>query len=355
MLTVTVNHSAPLKFILDTGASGTVISERSAKELELESTAATNTTMQGGAVNSSSLKSVSLRVGPIEFPKIALTAIPLGGLEAGFGTRIDGILGVEAFERYVVEIDYLAKTVTFYEPRAFRYTRKGRSLPITFVDQTPFIGVKIAGAAGRKPVEASLLLDIGAVSTMTLYPAFVEKYGLFPARVKTLKITFGALISGLAGRVGRIREMRMGAYSVKQPFVTLPQKAGGDSYNDGLIGSEILRRFKVTIDYSRKRLILEPNRSLPEPYNFDASGMSLAAGGSDLMTIKVRSLVENSPAARAGIQARDIILTIDGKSVADMTLEQIRKMFRQPRGRHVLGLKRDATTLTITITTRKLI
>ena len=102
-------------------------------------------------------------------------------------------------------------------------------------------------------------------------------------------------------------------------------------------------------------MILEPNRNLSEPYNFDASGMSLAAGGSDLKTIKVRSLVENSPATEAGIQAGDIILVMDGKSVSDLTLEQIRKMFRQPGRSFVLGVKRDAATMEIAITSRKLI
>ena len=123
----------------------------------------------------------------------------------------------------------------------------------------------------------------------------------------------------------------------------------------GQVGGEILRRFKLITDYSRERIILEPNRNLSERYEFDMSGMSLAAGGEGLKTFKIRALVENSPAAEAGLSVGDNITAIDGKPTAEMTLEQRRQMFRQKGRRYSLSVKRNESLLPITIKTRRLI
>ena len=85
------------------------------------------------------------------------------------------------------------------------------------------------------------------------------------------------------------------------------------------------------------------------------SGMSLAAGGEDFKTFKVRALVENSPATEAGFNAGDTIIAIDGKSTAEMTLEQIRRMFRQEGRRYSLSVKRGESVLPLKIKTRRLI
>jgi hypothetical protein len=42
--------------------------------------------------------------------------------------------------------------------------------------------------------------------------------------------------------------------------------SGASKENDGLIGGEIFRRFKLILDYSRKRMILEPNNHFNDPY-----------------------------------------------------------------------------------------
>lgn len=80
-----------------------------------------------------------------------------------------------------------------------------------------------------------------------------------------------------------------------------------------MIGGEILRRFKITVNYSRRQIILEPNEKFPDAYEFDMSGASLAAGGEDFKVFKVRSLIEDSPATEAALQVGDAITAIDGR------------------------------------------
>src|SRR5205085_7505778 len=106
ILPVTVNGSPPLDFILDTGASGTVISEDAAARLKLAPGKKGGTTTQGGEVDSSALGKADLAVGRMPIGSIDLTAIDMRPLYAGFGRRIDGILGYDVFARFTVAINY---------------------------------------------------------------------------------------------------------------------------------------------------------------------------------------------------------------------------------------------------------
>jgi carboxyl-terminal processing protease len=85
------------------------------------------------------------------------------------------------------------------------------------------------------------------------------------------------------------------------------------------------------------------------------SGASLAAGGEGFKIIKVRSLIEDSPAAEAGLRVGDIVTAINGKPTSEMTLAQIRGMFRQSRRRYVLNIRRNESPMQISIRTRRLI
>src|ERR1700694_918179 len=93
---------------------------------------------------------------------------------------------------------------------------------------------------------------------------------------------------------------------------------------DGVIGSEILRRFKVIFDYSRQRMILEPNRYFSESYEHDMAGMLLVT---ERTGFRVRQVIENSPATAAGLHEGDFISAINGKPAFSLTLEQMRVMF----------------------------
>ena len=42
---------------------------------------------------------------------------------------------------------------------------------------------------------------------------------------------------------------------------------------DCQIGGEIFRRFKVTVDLSRKRMILEPNKNFNDPFDVEEGGV----------------------------------------------------------------------------------
>ena len=88
-------------------------------------------------------------------------------------------------------------------------------------------------------------------------------------------------------------------------------------------------------------MILESNRDISKPEEYDISRMLLIAEGTDFKIFKVRRTIENSPATVAGLREGDIVSIIDGKPTSNLTLEQVRKMFKQKGRTYRLTVERD--------------
>ena len=69
----------------------------------------------------------------------------------------------------------------------------------------------------------------------------------------------------------------------------------------------------------------------------------------------VVSPIEGSPASRAGVQPKDVIVAIDGKSTKGMSTEDAVKLIRGQAGTYVtLTLKRKAQTLEVPLTRERI-
>ena len=71
----------------------------------------------------------------------------------------------------------------------------------------------------------------------------------------------------------RVESFAFGGFSFRNVVADFPlgeEGSQGDKEVAGLIGNEILRRFKVIFDYSRKEMILEPNVHLSDPFPVNA-------------------------------------------------------------------------------------
>ncbi len=145
---------------------------------------------------------------------------------------------------------------------------------------------------------------------------------------------------------------------IANPLVSLSQDAEGAlavEDNDGPIGNEIFRRFKVTIDCSRQRMMLEPNTQLSDAFEHDMSGIVIDAEGKDCRVYKVAGVTDKSPAAEAGVKTGDEIIAIDGKPAKLLTSSQVEKMLMQNGARHSLRLARAGQTIVVRIKLRRLI
>ncbi len=77
--------------------------------------------------------------------------------------------------------------------------------------------------------------------------------------------------------------------------------------------------------------------------------------GKDFKIIKVRRIIEHSPATAAGLREGDAISAVDGKPISTLTLEQVRRMFKQKGRSYRIIINRDGQNIQTKIKLRRLI
>jgi Aspartyl protease/PDZ domain len=355
---VRVNNSAPSWFVLDSGAGDSVVDRRKAMALKLKLTGEDEGSGIGEkTVEAGLVKGLSLRLPGVELLGQTLYAAPLDSLEPAAGRPVGGLLGYDFFNRFVVEIDYAALVINLYDPVSYRYSSTGESIPITLERNHAFARASIVSSKGSI-IEGKFLIDTGGARVCDLTAPFVEMHKLLGGDERTIP----GFVAGIGGqinlRIGRLKSLQLGHYVVKAPVVGFSQATKGASASsemDGIIGGDLLSRFKVILDYSRKRIILEPNSHFARSDEYDMSGMRLISGDSKFKTFKVQRIIENSPAIDAGLREGDVIFKIDGSPAAKLTLERMRQMFKQPGRSYVLSVKRGDEVIQTKIKLRRLI
>jgi hypothetical protein len=346
-----VNNSAPLWFFLDSGATSSYFDVQQAKALGLE--------IQAGSVK------VSLNLPGVTLSNQTIPIRTLGFSEYD-GHAIEGMLGYNFISRFVMEIDYARKTISLYEPKSYRYSGSGDSIPLIMLEddsggKVPLVRAIVA-EHGRDAIEGKFIADTGVRVDLSYNIPFAEKNRMLQSTEKTIQVFFGggAMVKEGKWLLGRVQSLLLGRFEIDNPMAALPQDTNtkgvlASPEFDGVIGAEILRRFKVIFDYSRERMILEPNKRFSESYEYDMSGMLLVVEGSDSKTIKVRRVIDNSPAMEIGVHEGDVILNINGKAAAKLTLEQVRQMFKREGLSYVLSIKRGEQQIQMKIKMRRLI
>lgn len=345
-------------FILDTGASTTVIDESWARERGFSADSTTSVSATGGRLDAGWLQAATFRVGPLEWMEHAPAALPLDGLSAGLGVPIRGIIGAGFFQRFVVRINYRAQTLMVFDSTTAASPLSGDTLSIDVADGTPFVQAQLELPDGRN-VPARLLVDTGATGCLALNTPTVDHYRLAEPESAVLPITSGGLLAGRAmSCMRRLPGIWLGSRRLIGPVCALAREAEGDradSTNDGYLGGELLERFTVWVDYPHRRLVLAHGRSPTAPLEFDMSGLSLSSPGPKFDERRVRVVLAGSPAAVAGFEAGDALLAIDGRRAAARSLDEIRALFRRPGRTHRIAVRRDGVKRVLVLKTRRMI
>lgn len=417
-IATTVNGKGPYWFALDTGAPPTVIDMDVAREVGLEVTVTGSIGGAGeGTTPCGTVERVTLGFGPFELRRKVMEATALGPrLDWANSRHVGGLIGNDWVIKHVVTIDYANQEITVSDPDTYEYHGDGIIVPThhgayTFMwgSITAATAATAAGGApvgrerpgqdarapaasagdGAEPVRVKWMLDTGAGLSATLNTHVVRTNRLLEMPTPMIEASVGFGLGGeVRHRVCRLPRLTIGEAVIDAPVVTLSQdKAGALATGlfDGIIGGEILSKFTVTLDHKRHRMILEPNAKHALPIEFDMAGLSLVGpkravskAGDDVGTsvgpgdgkperagldvgapmsgrLRVLRVVEGSPADEAGVLEGDEIVSIDGDAVTVADRDRVRARFREHGKERKVVLKRDGTTIEVTLKLRRLV
>ncbi len=335
-----------------------MLSQKAAAALNLSGSGSIRTLGLGSRRSAASLlRNVRFTVGDATFTAPRAVVLGLAEIEARAGRPIDGLLGYDLFQRCVVEIDYTAKTVSLYDPARYRYKGTGEALALTIRGNLPFVQARII-EAGRDPAFGRFIVDTGAGSAVILSASFVKEHRLPDAQHKTIARRSAGVGGEMDEFLGRVSGVRIGKFTVENPIVGFSQAntgVFGPGGAQGNVGGEILRRFKVVLDYRHRRLVLEPNAHIKDPDEYDMVGALLIADGPDLKTLKVLRVYPATPAAEAGLKDGDVVTAVDDKPASALNLDVLCDLFRQDGKEHLLAVERGKDTLKIKLRSRRLV
>ncbi len=324
LLQATVNNSAPLWFILDTGATDSVIDSQLAKTLSLKVIGRTLGTGGAGTATALIFRGTTLKLRNVEAVNLTLYGFPLDSLSAPFGRRISGVIGNDILKQLVVEVDYVSQVLNFYEPASYQYSGAGVVIPIT-LEGYPFVRARIT-LDGRRVIEGKFEIDSGATNAIMFNTPFVDRNKLLEGISKSNQVRTGGLGGSAVAFSGRLKSMSLGSLQLENLIARFSLARRGDD-----------------------------NVHFSEPYEADMTGLDLATEGDDFSVVVVNEVEKDSPGAEAGIEGKDVITAIDGRPLKEFTITQIRKMFMLDGKEYLISLKRGQKELQTKLRLRRLI
>ncbi|HEU4770503.1 MAG TPA: aspartyl protease family protein, partial [Pyrinomonadaceae bacterium] len=353
--------SQPISFVLDTGDQVAIVDLDLAKRMNLKLDGQVRVGGAGASTSTGSFVKDTMFTldGLPGFSQPVKMALPLGNvLSPRAGRPFEGIIGSEFIQEFVVEIDYQARVLKLHDKANFTYSGPGESVPIKLVHGHPIVEAEVTPVGSATPLKGSFVFDIGASLTLALYSPFVAQHQLPGPELKTIRALGGAGAGGeTTGKLGRVSELKLGSFTIKQPITLFSEdKAGAFASSSlaGNIGARVANKFRIFLDYGRKRIIFEPNSTFAAPYDHSSPGFAMIAEGSDFRTFRVRAVLENSPASEVGLQKDDVIVSVNDEPASKFTLSNLNEMFERPVP-YRLKVMRGEETLQVTLTPRPLV
>ena len=343
LLPVSINGSAPLYFLLDTGVRANLLFSKS-----MGDSLGLSYTRRVGMVGADGSTTVWAQVSPINtlglgevegrLQSLLVLEEDFLELESVIGIPVYGILGYEFFNHNAVKIDYEQAVLTFYAPEALAFKspfyRKGA---LTFEEGKAYLDVKVRQHTGPR-LRGKVLVDTGANHGLLLNR---ETFPEIQLPEKHLETQLGQSLGGvLYGSIGRVAGLSIRGLQFAQVLTSFPEESFAsarikESGRMGSLGAEVLGRMTVILDYPRKEIFVRRNQGFYQPFEFDMSGLVVKK----LLTPQKRWYVgdvrQGSPAQLAGILPFDEILTINSIPIVLWEMDMLVKLLRSEEGKEI--------------------
>lgn len=314
------DYQDTLNFILDTGSGGISLDSSTVHYFGLTPVPSDLTILGiAGIRKVSFIYNQKLRLPGLTVDSLNFHINDYSILSSVYGEKIDGIIGYSVLSRYIFQINYDSLQIHIYTNGRVKYPRGGwlyepilKTLP-----------VQTAKIRDVKTVNTRLLFDIGAGLCLMLNRDFVEDSSFLSKK----RILFAKEAEGIGGKVDMnltvIKEIRLGPYK----FKNIPMFIFDDTYNitsypylGGILGNDILRRFNIILNYSKREFYFMPNSHYNDPFDYAYSGIELYMVNDKII---LGDVAEGSPAAQAGLKEGDVVIGIN--NVIGQSLQQYKQ------------------------------
>jgi hypothetical protein len=297
-----------LNFILDSGSGGISLDSTTIKYFGITPTPS-DRTIRGIA----GIKKVSFfNNQKLHFPKLTVDSLNFHIndyqiLTIVYGEQIDGIIGYSILNRYIIKLNYDSSYIEFWSKGNMKYPRGGHLLkPVISTLPVHFLRVK-----DDETINTRFLFDLGAGLNLMLSTDFIKDSAILNKKRKL----YTKEAEGLGGKIDMhmtvIKEVKLGSYR----FRNVPIYIFEDTYNvtsypylGGLIGSDLLRRFNIILNYDKRDIYLTPNTHFTDPFDYAYSGIELYFVNG---LIIIGDVAKGSPAEKAGVKEGDIVIAIN--------------------------------------------
>lgn len=360
-----INDSDTLHFILDTGVRQTIITElepgdefRINYDREIQLAGLGNSEPVPALL--SPLNNIFLRGIEGENHDVVVLLEGVFNLSNFMGRSVNGLIGHDIFDNFIVEIDYQRRRLYFRDPDLYQVkyetlkrSKKWQVIPLEISERKPYLHSKIYNKDGSY-YDAKLIIDSGASHTFFIYPS---EHANFRVPQKTVSSFLGTGLSGkIFGEIGRVSKVVINKLEFDNPVVAYPNiedviRALSVGGRDGSVGSDLLRRFTVIFNYSDSTMLLKPNKWYKKGFNYNMSGIEIGTPFANLPYYVVSNVREGSPADLAGIKEEDILYRIGNKRTYDFTLNEIQSLFQSKHGEKIkITIYRDGRYKTVRLT-----
>ena len=289
-------HARPFRLLLDTGATFSVLTPRSARAM---------------GVHVRRLKSDPYRRKTL-LGRDLLFFVDTRSSDTASRTGWEyGLLGGNFLAEYVVELDFVQRRVRFLDPGAYEVPESVESpaeavVPIQIVSNRPGMTIHV----NDQPI--TVLLDTGAPIGLMLSGSIARAASVVSAP------TPGFAMAGVMGAVesefGEAAKLRIGPFGFERvPVAVAPKGWFNLGYpGDSVVGYDLLSQFTIRLDYRNGRMWLrrEPGARMTfvglDYALYRLSGALLSSHTSGFEVSLVRA---GSPAERMGVRLGDLIET----------------------------------------------